>query len=123
MTKGKMQAPLNVHIGTLDNMGARFIAAWKDAEAGRPVARAHVTFLDLQSFLAAMSPRRLELMRHLRRTGPSSVRRLARDLARDYKSVHNEVAMLVQSGLIERRATDEVAVAWDRAVTEVDLAA
>ena len=73
--------------------------------------------------MAAMSPRRLELMRHLRRTGPMSVRRLAGELGRDYKSAHREVAMLTGTGLMERRAADEVAVGWDRAVTELDLAA
>ena len=31
--------------------------------------------------------------------------------------------MLTAIGLIERRAADEVAVGWDRAVTELDLAA
>ena len=50
-------------------------------------------------------------------------RGLARELGRDTKSVHREVAMLTATGLIERRAADEVAVGWDRAVTELDLAA
>ena len=49
--------------------------------------------------------------------------RVAGELSRDYKSVHREVAMLTATGLIERRAADEVAVGWDRAVTELDLAA
>jgi hypothetical protein len=31
--------------------------------------------------------------------------------------------MLVNAGLIEKRARDEVAVNWDRVVTELDLAA
>ena len=51
------------------------------------------------------------------------MRRLAGELARDTKSVHREVAMPTAPGLIERRAADEVAVGWDRAVTELDLAA
>jgi len=110
---------INLHVGTLEDMGRRFAAAWKAAEAGREPARDHVTFLNLTAFMAAMSPRRLELMRHLRRAGPMSVRRLARD----HKSVHREVAMLTATGLVERRARDEVAVEWDRAVTELDLAA
>ena len=53
----------------------------------------------------------------------SRVRRPAGELGRDYKSVHREVAMLTATSLIERRAADEVAVGWDRAVTELDLAA
>ena len=114
---------INLHVGSLDEMGARFAAAWKIAERGGKVPREHVTFLSLAAFMAAMSPRRLELMRHLRRAGPMSVRRLAGELGRDYKSVHREVAMLTAAGLIERRATNEVSVGWDRAVTELDLAA
>ena len=39
------------------------------------------------------------------------------------KQVHREVAMLTATGLIERRAADQVAMSWDRAVTELDLAA
>lgn len=117
------ESRLNLHIGTLDDMGRRFAAAWRAAEAGRSGARDHVTFLNLESFMAAMSPRRLELLRHLRRQGPMSVRRLAADLRRDYKSVHREVAMLTATGLIERLARDRVTVRWDRAVTELDLAA
>ena len=117
------QASINLHVGSLEEMGSRFALAWKEAERGRKPARDHLTFLSLPAFMAAMSPRRLELMRHLRRAGPISVRRLAVELGRDYKSVHREVAMLTATGLIARRASDEVAVEWDRAVTELDLAA
>ena len=53
----------------------------------------------------------------------SPVRRLAGELGRDTKSVHREVAMLTATGLIERRAADGVAMGWNRAVTELDLAA
>ena len=114
---------LSVHIGPLADMGERFIAAWKALEAGKPVHADNVTFIDLASFMTAMSPKRLELMRHLRREGPMSIRRLARELGRDYKSVHGETSLLIQSGLIARTAEDEVRVGWDRIVTELDLAA
>ena len=45
------------------------------------------------------------------------------ETGRATKPAHREVAMLTATGLIERRAADEVAVGWDRAVTELDLAA
>ena len=51
------------------------------------------------------------------------VHRLAGKPGRDTKSVHRETAMLTATGLIERRAAAEVAVGWDRVVTELDLAA
>ena len=50
------------------------------------------------------------------------MRRLAGKLGRAANPVHREGAMLAATGLIERRAVDEVAVGWDRAVTELDLA-
>ena len=57
------------------------------------------------------------------RAGAMSVRRLAGEPGRDTKPVHRDGTMLTATGLIERRAADEVAVGWDRAVTELDLAA
>ncbi len=114
---------LSVHIGTLADMGDRFVAAWKKLEAGKPVHADNVTFIDLASFMTAMSPKRLELMRHLRREGPMSIRRLAQQLGRDYKSVHSETSLLIQTGLIARTAEDGVRIGWDRIVTELDLAA
>ena len=52
-----------------------------------------------------------------------SVRRPAGEPSRDTKSVHRDGTILTATGLIERRAADEVAVGWVRAVTELDLAA
>ena len=94
-----------------------------DAEAGKAVARANTTFLGLESFTAAMSPKRLEVLRRLRSAGPSPIRALAALLERDYKSVYGDVDMLVAAGLITRKARDCVSVTWDRVVAEMDLAA
>ena len=60
--------------------------------------------------MTAMSPKRLELMRHLRREGPMSIRRLAQQLGCDYKSVHSETSLLIQTGLIARTAEGEVRI-------------
>ena len=52
-----------------------------------------------------------------------SVRRLAGEPGSNTKPVHRDRTMLTATGLIERRAADGVAVGWDRAVTELELAA
>ena len=52
-----------------------------------------------------------------------SVRRLAGEPGSNTKPVHRDRTMLAATGLIERRAADEVAVGWNRAVTELDLTA
>lgn len=114
---------VRIHISSLDDMGRRFVAAWHAAERGEAIVRDHVTFLSLEAFMAALTPRRLQLLRHLRAAGPMSVRRLSIDLGRDYKSVHGDARALIESGLIERLAPDRIAVQWERALTELDLAA
>lgn len=49
-----------------------------------------------------MTDRRYELLRHLHSHPAPSIRALARDLGRDFKRVHADVAALEAIGLIER---------------------
>ena len=114
---------VNIHIGTTEDMGARFVEAWQVAERGEAVARDHVTFLSLEAFVSAMSPKRLALIQYLRTAGAMSVRKLAGGIKRDYKSVHGDVAMLVAAGLITREAKDQIAVHWDHVHADMRLAA
>lgn len=93
---------LQAHVGTLADMGQRFASAWNRAAAGETVNETHVTFLALQSMLDTLTPKRLELLRHLHQHGADSVRSLASTLGRDYKNVHEDVATLEAVGLIRR---------------------
>jgi predicted transcriptional regulator len=92
---------LKAHVGTLADMGARFVDAWRRAERGEPVSESHVTFLDLDTMMGTLSPRRLELLRNVRRHGGyPSIRAIADALGRDYKNVHADVSTLVAAGLL-----------------------
>jgi predicted transcriptional regulator len=113
---------IDLHIGDLENMGSRFSAAWKSAETGEVLQRDHVTFLSLEAFVSAMSPKRLELLRFLRAKGPMSVRALSKALNRDYKSVHTDTGILTSAGLIERPTSDVVCAPWDKVVSELSFA-
>ena len=52
-----------------------------------------------------MTPRRLELLRHVHREPARSVRALAQSLGRDYRRVHEDVEALVGAGLLDRDGT------------------
>lgn len=93
---------VQVNVGSLADMGKRFAGAWNRAAAGEPVQETHVTFLDVQTMLDTLSPRRLELLRHVRQHGAANVRELAQTLGRDYKNVHQDVAVLESAGLLVR---------------------
>lgn len=105
---------------SLADMGERFSDAWKRAEAGKRVNETHVTFLDLQTMLEALSPRRLELLKHVHQHGAESVKELAEHLGRDYKNVHQDVVVLEEAGLLMREGRKLMAP-WDELQASVSL--
>jgi predicted transcriptional regulator len=111
---------VQVNVGSLTEMGKRFAGAWNRAAAGEQVDETHVTFLNLQTMLDTLSPRRLELLRHVRQHGANNVRLLAQALARDYKNVHQDVAVLETTGLLIRDGR-KLSAPWDELQANVSL--
>lgn len=105
MTKKDQQA-LQVHIGeTIEDMGRRFVDAWHRAERGELTeenAERHVGFATFETFAQIMTPKRLELLRHVHRHPARSIRALAAALGRDYRRVHADVEALARAGLLDR---------------------
>ena len=113
---------VQVNVGSLADMGKRFASAWKQAEAGEHVNQAHITFLDVQTMFETLSPRRLDLLRHVRQHGAGNVRELAQTLGRDYKNVHQDVATLQSAGLLVRDGR-KLTAPWDELQANVSLIA
>ena len=115
-----MSKRIKANVGTLDDMGKRFVSAWHRIEHGEKVRERHVTFPDLSAMLNALSPKRLELLRDVHREPASSVKALADRLGRDYKRVHEDVETLAASGLLQR---DEgrVSAPYDAITAEMRL--
>jgi predicted transcriptional regulator len=104
-----MTDTVKVHVGTLEDMGQRFIAAWHRAGQGEAESESHVTFHDLPALLAALTPKRLELLRYVRHHEVRTVRSLAVEIGRDYKNVHRDVEELTKLGLLARTSGRVVA--------------
>ena len=113
---------VQVNVGSLADMGKRFAGACNRATSGEQVQETHVTFLDVQTMLDTLSPRRLELLRHVRQHGAANVRELAQTLGRDYKNVHQDVAVLESAGLLVRDGR-KLAAPWDELQANVSLMA
>ncbi len=94
---------VQVHIGeTLENVGARAIDAWHRMERGEEVNEKHVGFQNWETMVRVLSPKRLELLRHLHRNPAKNIRVLALALGRDYRRVHQDVEALEAAGLLDR---------------------
>lgn len=103
-----MSKPVQVHVGEgLDVIGRRVVDAWHRAERGELTGDApeiHIGFETWESMVRTLSPKRLELLRHLHRSPAKSIRALAQALNRDYRRVHEDVEALVAAGLVDRDA-------------------
>ena len=113
---------VQVHVGSLADMGKRFVGAWNRAATGKKVSETHITFLDVQTMLETLSPRRLELLKFVRQHGADSVKGLAASLERDYKNVHHDVSVLESAGLLLRDGR-KLSAPWDELSASVSLTA
>ena len=104
-----MSNTVRARIGTPEDMGRRFIDAWHRAERGDAVDETNITFRDLETLLAALTPKRLQLLRYVRRHQVRNVKALAAELHRDYKNVHKDVEALTKLGLLSRTPDQVVA--------------
>lgn len=119
-----MSRTLNVRIETAADALDRFEAAWHLASGREPPAPlAVLSFADLPLLVQTLTPARWALLGKLRETGPVSVYALAKALGRDYKNVHTDVQRLADVGLIEKRGTAEIALAWEAVRAEFRLQA
>ncbi len=104
-----MSKELHIHIGdSLDEMGRRFVDAWRRADSGEltaETAERHAGFADVEMFTRTLTPKRLEMLRHVHHSPPRSIRALSIALGRDYRRVHEDVEALVAAGLMERDAS------------------
>lgn len=117
-----MSGKVNLHTGSIDEMGKRFIGAWNRLESGEVVEETHLTFFSLETMMATLSPKRLELLRHVHRHPARTVSELARTVGRDYKRVHDDVSALAHAGLLVRDESG-IRAPYDSVQAIVSLAA
>jgi predicted transcriptional regulator len=120
-----MMKEMKLHVAGLDaffagtTLAAQAIDAIDAGGAGGTVAT--LTFETMETLLTVLTAGRWQLLRSLRRKGPTSIRHLAQLLKRDYRDVH----ALLAAGLIDRDAEGAISVPWERITAEMsmDLAA
>jgi predicted transcriptional regulator len=104
--RGNMTKDLEIHVDeSVEAMARRFIKSWHRAERGEAIEENHLSFESWAGLTSVLSPRRLEVLHHLRRHAVVSIAELARALRRNYKRVHADVEALAAAGLIDRTPT------------------
>lgn len=114
---------LHVSVGeTLAQAAERTAETMKALQDGRPVAPYFgISFAEVGQLLGTFTPRRWELIAALREAGPLTVAALARQLGRNYKNVHSDVAQLIEWMAVERHDNGQVSVPWSQIVVDMKL--
>jgi predicted transcriptional regulator len=98
-----MSKALQVHVGEpLADSGARAVLAWNRMQRGEDVNEKHISFETWETMVRILSPKRLELLRHLHQAPARSIRALALALGRNDRRVHEDVEALEAAGLSDR---------------------
>lgn len=105
----------------LDEAFSRAIAAAQTGEPSDPVAV--FTFASPAQLFSVISPKRWELIEHLQKIGPSSIRGLARSIQRDLKRVHEDIRTLAEWGIVENTPDGKVCIPYDVIHASFDLKA
>jgi predicted transcriptional regulator len=109
-----------ISICSIDEFKKIARSSFKHVEAGDlpedPIHR--VYFTSEEELFSAFSPKRMELLKFLKKSGPLSCRKLAGLLDRAYANVHEDVRQLSQLELIQKDKEQKLIVPWD----EIDIA-
>lgn len=101
----------------LRDAGAAFVQTWRTGRSTGDL----FTFSSPAQLFSVLTPKRWALIERLQATGPSSLRGLARALGRDVKRVHEDAAVLLDWGLIERTAQGRLEAPFSVIHAEFDL--
>ena len=98
----------------------RFAQAWKGASSGKP-RDTTIGLASIAELTALLSPKRMELLRHVAQGPGLSIRALAQALGRDYKNVHTDVCELESRHLLERDDAGLVTAPYDELIIRAPL--
>jgi predicted transcriptional regulator len=107
-------------IRSLEASLADFSDAWK---RGTPDEAAHIGFASWELMHKVLSPKRLEIVRTLTGAGPLGIREVARRVGRDFKGVHSDLALLIQSGVVDRNENGKVVFPYERIHVDFEIPA
>ena len=111
---------LYVEVMSSGEASKRFARAWKSASSGKAMD-ATIGLGSIAELTTLLSPKRMELLRHVAQNPGLSIRGLAQALGRDYKNVHTDVSGLEARHLLERDDTGLVRAPYDELIIRATL--
>jgi predicted transcriptional regulator len=94
---------IKINLKSLEEVGREMIQVMRALESGKSVSpwRHEIVFTDFAALRSFLTPKRLELIRLIRKHAPNSISQLARLAKRDFARVYQDVKVLSQAGIID----------------------
>jgi predicted transcriptional regulator len=97
---------VKINLKSLEDVGEETAQVMRALESGKKVAaKSHeVVFTDFAAVRSFLTPKRLELIRLIRKHAPDSIAQLARLAKRDFARVYQDVRVLPEAGIVDMPA-------------------
>jgi len=94
---------VKINLKSLEDVGKETIEVMRSIESGKKVAaKPHeIVFSDFMALRSFLTPKRLELIRLIRKHAPRSIAELARLAKRDFARVYQDVQTLSEAGIVD----------------------
>ena len=94
---------IKINLRSLEDVGKEVTEVVRVVESGESVSpkRHEIVFSDFAALRSFLTPKRLELIRLIRRHAPNSISQLARLAKRDFARVYQDLKLLSEAGIIE----------------------
>ena len=94
---------IKINLKSLEDVGKETAQVMRAVESGEAVSpkRHEIVFSDFTALRSFLTPRRLELIRLIRKHAPNSISQLARLAKRDFARVYQDLKVLSEAGIIE----------------------
>jgi len=114
---------LTVRLGTMADTKARSLEAARRAEAGERIVGEHsLAFSSYDDMHKVLTPARLAIVKALAGQGALPIREVVRRVGRHVLTVHRDVTILVNAGVIDRTA-EGIQFPYDKIHFEYDVCA
>ncbi len=88
---------VTIGISSMEETKARMLRAFQGEEQG-----VFISFASPELLWKVITPKRWDVLRAMTGTGPIAIREVARRVSRDVKSVHGDIQVLLNAGIVDR---------------------
>jgi len=109
---------VTLEVASRDDVTRRTLEAFKGKRQ-----RARISFATPELLWKVLTAKRWELLKAMAGQGPLTIREVSRRVNRDVKAVHGDVHALLDAGVVDRTANNQVVFPFDAVRVEFTLRA